>query len=324
MGGRITDINNRGVVIGHWTNPQSGTTRAVRYTDDGGWEILSDQTNFATYATDINDHGDIIGHDYVSFNTNRGWFWRDGVRTPLPHFGGSTRPYYVSEQGVVTGHIEEADGTWRAFQWSPTAGLSLVPLLEGAQENRAYWVTDKGLIGGTQMVGHDVRPFFLDADTGSVLDLGITIGEGAEWAAPNAMNNTGEAVFSKFDTSAYEFTPYIYGADYGLVDLNASVEGDASLILDTPSHVNACGEITLSGRLSSAPASDVVAVLLKPVRTGDLDGDSDVDLGDYARLQTRFPMASGAQPEDGDLDADGDVDAQDAAALIAALRTPCR
>ena len=56
---------------------------------------------------------------------------------------------------------------------------------------------------------------------------------------------------------------------------------------------------------------------------GDLDGDSDVDLGDLATLLGNYGTPSGATYADGDLDGDGDVDLQDLAALLAVYGTVC-
>ncbi len=48
---------------------------------------------------------------------------------------------------------------------------------------------------------------------------------------------------------------------------------------------------------------------------GDADGDSDVDLDDFALLKQHFGTGSGATWEDGDFDKDGDVDLDDFALL---------
>ncbi len=56
---------------------------------------------------------------------------------------------------------------------------------------------------------------------------------------------------------------------------------------------------------------------------GDLDGDSDVDLTDLARLLAHYGMTSGAMYEDGDLDGDADVDLSDLSTLISVYGTMC-
>jgi hypothetical protein len=49
---------------------------------------------------------------------------------------------------------------------------------------------------------------------------------------------------------------------------------------------------------------------------GDLNGDSDVDLGDLAELLTNYGMTGRSTYEQGDLDCDGDVDLADLAELL--------
>jgi len=51
-------------------------------------------------------------------------------------------------------------------------------------------------------------------------------------------------------------------------------------------------------------------------RTGDLDGDGDIDLSDLAALLGSYGGASGFDCTNGDLDGDGDVDLSDLAALL--------
>lgn len=55
---------------------------------------------------------------------------------------------------------------------------------------------------------------------------------------------------------------------------------------------------------------------------GDLDGDSDADLADFAALQVHYGVEAGAGCADGDLDNDGDVDLDDYALFAPSLTGP--
>ena len=88
--------------------------------------------------------------------------------------------------------------------------------------------------------------------------------------------------------------------------------------------VGRCGRVYSVGYGWNPPhASDGFLIAYSQYESGDLDSDGDVDLGDFAIIQTTFGIAAGATRADGDLDGDGDVDAEDAAVLIAAQSSPC-
>jgi hypothetical protein len=55
---------------------------------------------------------------------------------------------------------------------------------------------------------------------------------------------------------------------------------------------------------------------LRPLQTGDLDRDGDVDLADLDQLLTHYGVPAGADYADGDLDDDRDVDLADLRALL--------
>lgn len=57
-------------------------------------------------------------------------------------------------------------------------------------------------------------------------------------------------------------------------------------------------------------------------RTGDLNGDGQVDLGDLSTLLSNFG-ATDSTPADGDIDADGDVDLDDLSALLSTFGSSC-
>ncbi|HRX84200.1 MAG TPA: dockerin type I domain-containing protein [Phycisphaerae bacterium] len=325
--GSVADMNNHGDILGSWLD-STGTNRVFLYTDAEGWRAIGTVTNDQVQPTDMNDRGDIVGNYWRYDDGYRAWHWRDGVQTDMGDLGGNeTRVYYVNAQGVAVGGAQMPDGSWCAFRWTIESGMTALPLLPGATTSRANWITDTGLIGGIQQIGTSAFSgyrAFIYSDATGLVDLGVELG--TDWDSPVAMNDAGAAVFKTFEASAYEVTPFVYSPEFGTHDLNAVIDGDFPYVLQDVSGVNACGEITAIALQVNGASVDPqsVSVLLSPILTGDLDGDSDVDLADYARLQANITTTTGATPEQGDLDGDGDVDAADAQSLIAALHAPCR
>ena len=71
---------------------------------------------------------------------------------------------------------------------------------------------------------------------------------------------------------------------------------------------------------------DIGADEIVPSGTGDFDGDGDVDLVDFGRLQVCFSGSNGEPIDEacnsGDFDDDGDIDLLDYAAFQAAFTGP--
>lgn len=95
--------------------------------------------------------------------------------------------------------------------------------------------------------------------------------------------------------------------------------GDYDLIQFSPGMLTgtasnlALGSIPLSAGLAATILIDADSVNLRVAtsQAGDVDGDGDVDGGDFAAWQDNFPTASGAGVVQGDADGDGDVDGAD-------------
>lgn len=323
--GGVADMNNRGDIVGTWLDSDQNA-RVFMFTDADGWRALSEPSNVAQSApVDINERGEVVGNLWRYQDGYRAWYWFNGVQTDLGDIGGNeTRVYYISNRGVAVGQAQAADGTWHAFRWTLAEGMTPMPEFPGVTESKAVWITDSGLIGGVQHVGDQFDSgyrAFIHSDADGLIDLGVEVG--SDWDVPVAMNEAGVAVFATLDVSAYEFTPYVYSPEDGLHELNSVIE-DFPYLLHQVTGVNACGEITaVAWNVPNGAIPQSLSVLLTPIRSGDLDGDSQVNLADFARLQARYgtTVAVGAE---GDLDADGDVDGADVTLFVASLRAPCR
>lgn len=111
--------------------------------------------------------------------------------------------------------------------------------------------------------------------------------------------------------------------DRDMVTISYDPAGNQRWIVSegSPTHANdfglaiglfGCGQIYTAGYgFFGGNSMDVFVVRYDQPVAGDLDGDGDSDLIDFAALQNHFGVTSGAQPEDGDLDGDEDVDFAD-------------
>src|SRR5262249_11275321 len=86
--------------------------------------------------------------------------------------------------------------------------------------------------------------------------------------------------------------------------------------------VSAAATITLF-KPGTPAAVTTDAIPVPGNRTGDLDGDGNVDLNDLALFLTYFGTSHDASPAQGDADGDGDVDVFDLALLLSRFGTSC-
>jgi len=73
------------------------------------------------YATDINDHGQVVGTTRTS-GTDQAFLWEDGVTTDLGTLDASypySRAFDVNIHGQVVGHSSGEGVGWRPTLWTP-------------------------------------------------------------------------------------------------------------------------------------------------------------------------------------------------------------
>jgi predicted thioesterase len=146
----ITGMNASGQVTG-FTRTGSGLTmvrRAVRYTNDIGWEFIPGVHLTNSVATAINASGDVAGYHLVG-TTLQPFRYVDGPGAtslgPVPGWSFALG-LSINAAGVMTGHGETSLGIrgWRA---EPGLPLEELPTLGGAVA-MTCGINDKGQIAG--------------------------------------------------------------------------------------------------------------------------------------------------------------------------------
>jgi hypothetical protein len=128
-------VNDAGVVVGRSSYPDYHTPwRAVRWTASGELQDLG--LGNESDATDINEHGQIIGYYLVNGETHGYVRNPDGSLVDL----GLNAPMAINNHGVVVGTNRSSV----AWAWSPETGMVLLP----GQYARAQAINDDGIITG--------------------------------------------------------------------------------------------------------------------------------------------------------------------------------
>ena len=305
--GWITDMNDRGDIIGVWTDA-GGTWRGFLYTDKGGMQSLDALVGATSRPMDINNAGQVVGY-YYQASQARAFLW-DGALHDLGTLGGGrSQAYYVNDNGVVVGGAELPDGTSRAFRFTFEAGMQPLPLpLPGSTECVAQVITSSGIIAGWHQHGPQRRGFIF-GPTDGMNDIGVGIGN-TTWTGAVGANDDGVALFVQVDEQTYEVRALVCSTAFGTHDLNDLVVGQPlpwSIV--TAAGINSRGQV-LVGWWSSA-------ALLTPVTPGDLNGDGHVDQADLGALLAHYGVENGATYEQGDIDGDGAVSQADLGILLA-------
>jgi probable HAF family extracellular repeat protein len=107
----------------------------------------------SSYATAMNNRGEVVGSSQVADGTFHGFHWRRGVMTDL----GDLRPYDINDRGQIVGTVDVAGG-WRAVRWSRGRSIDLGTL--GGAWATPTAVNDRGQVVGCSAVPNGpARPF---------------------------------------------------------------------------------------------------------------------------------------------------------------------
>lgn len=136
-------INNFGLVIGsssRWDTYYSGGVEfsylreeAVLWGSDSVIDIAVEGMN--TFASDINDLGQVVGYAYSYPNSSafNAFVWQDGELTWLGGLNGATAMAYgINSSGWIVGQAYGPDNNWHAVIWEPVPEpSSLIALIGG-------------------------------------------------------------------------------------------------------------------------------------------------------------------------------------------------
>jgi probable HAF family extracellular repeat protein len=311
-------INNAGVVVGEsLPKGQTGSTnfRAFVYqqqqmvplaTLGGTWSV----------AYDINENGTIAGLSYNMLQREQAVTWSAaGSITNIAQAGGATdqrtRAYGLNDAGVVTGWGYTPLGgpnnafTYGGGQWTQIGGFGQF------QNAEAYDIGNSGIVVGSsapQTGGDWHAAIWLPANPTQAVILGTLPGFPlAELDDINSQNHAvGRAYITNFESRAL----YYDGQD--LHDLNEFLPTGFLGELVDAREINESGAIAATARHNGL----LRAVLLSPLRPGDVDHNGVVDVDDLIALILAWGPCPAMGPCPADFNGDLQVDVDDLIVVI--------
>ena len=320
-----SDLNSKGVVVGHYAIPFSGFGNRAFRRIDGTVEFLGiPEGGSFSRAIAINDIGWIVG-DWGSpqHALLRGDSDLIDLGALLP--GSRSQAFDINDRGQIVGWEGPSIAQKRAFCWEEGRFISLGMLPRGV-ESVARAINNNGVIVGTGRVLYDspsgttTHPFRYE--DGVMADLGVLPGLTA--GAADDVNDAGAIVGSCQDSTGGIHRAFIW--HNGIMrDLNDLIDPDLGLEIFGASAINNVGQIAA---FAFNQDGDQVGVILtpvqKPVIPADLTDDGIVDGDDLMMLLSSWsipPSAPGCKGAPGgcpaDINQDGVVNGIDLGILLA-------
>lgn len=235
-------INNGGSIVG-----RIGADAFVYA--GGAFSIFNVPPAYGTWATAINDAGQVAGFGAVGFSETYAFLYESGVVTQLGSFGGTIS---VANAINASGHIAGfASSAGDGDDWGDPRRTASV-YRDGVQHDlgslggwfsEATDINDAGFVAGWSGLEDNFseRPFLFSPDDGGMIDLGTL---GGVSGRANALNNAGVVVGLSGigSTGGFDYHAFVYGAD-GMLDLNALVGELSGWKLVNALDVNDAGQI---------------------------------------------------------------------------------
>ena len=136
-------------------------------------------------ATDINDHGQVVGHSTTADGVDHAFVWQHGAMTDL-HVGGTgSAAQDINNRGQIVGTRTLTDGSLHGFLWQRGHTTDLGPVSGRLYLNELGQVAGSAIVSGERHVfswRHGVRtylplpPFWCCAEARGIDDRGDVIG----------------------------------------------------------------------------------------------------------------------------------------------------
>lgn len=161
-------INGAGSVAGYG-NVASGAFRGMVWNPGVGLLELGTLGGFNSYATGINNSGEVVGHSSVASGYEHAFLANGGALTDLGTLGGgSSYAYGINDSGAIVGYSWSAGGNNpSAFVYIDGVMLdlnSLIPSGSGWQLKGAYGINSAGDIVGSGWLNGRSSAFLLEPD----------------------------------------------------------------------------------------------------------------------------------------------------------------
>ena len=270
-GATVTGVNAAGQVSGFVVDPASGNSRAVKFSEPGGWSYVPGLGSLVSDAQDINSYGDLAGYVVTASGDLRAYRYTatTGVVDFIaPLAGGSyTMGVGINASGEVTGFGDAPEGT-ASFRALPPMAAQKLPNLGGSFVI-ANGINDAGQIVGVADTSAFVQHTIVVNADGTSVDFGGL--SGAPASSGLGIDNAGRVV-GQASIDASGASQHGFKRAGSLVDLDpvnsvlSSAEGIADgttvgffTLADGVSthafvHTDADGTVDLNTRIPDTPA----------------------------------------------------------------------
>lgn len=201
--------------------------------------------SLSSWATGINDKGQVVGYSETGQGGIQGFVWKKGVMTKLPTLGGSwSNANAINENGVVAGVAEVETGTWHAVIYRKGRVQDLGALGTGTAAGAHDINNFDVVVGDSATDGQDGgMPFIYSA--GEMRQLPLPVG--ASSGSADRINDAGWVVGS-FSLNGHSRGWVFDGHEP--YDLNGLIPAadQAQWVIIGASGINASGQILVSAR----------------------------------------------------------------------------
>ncbi len=331
------DLTPDGSVIvgnGHATDARL----AARWTSDSMIESLDDLPGgiVSSRAYAVTDDGNVIVGQATSGSGREAFLWTASTGIiglgDFPGGGFDSEAYDVSADGMVVGHGESTSGT-EAMRWTESEGMvGLGDLPGGAFESIAYAISDDGrvIVGSAQTeagreafiwtAAHGMRSLKVVLENDYGLDL-----TGWRLSRPNDISPDGNIIVGRADSNPQGFPEaFIVTFSPQPRDCNSNALLDECELAGNDCDANGILD-TCQPDLDGDGIPNACDPCAGGNASGDIDGDGDVDLGDFEESVSCFLGPDTIYPvgcECVDFDLDGDVDMRDFAEFQGRVANP--
>jgi probable HAF family extracellular repeat protein len=215
-----------------------------------------------SWATGINDKGQIVGNSETGDGRIQGFVWKNGAMTKLPTLGGSwSNANAINENGVVAGVAEVESGRWHAVIYRKGRVQDLGTLGTGTAAGANDINNFDVVVGGSATDGQNgAMPFIYSA--GEMRQLPLP--PGASSGRATRVNDAGWVVGSFVPNGQSHGRGWVYDG-HEAYDLNTLIPAadQAQWVIGGAAGINASGQILVS---ATRPGNQFVtyALILTP------------------------------------------------------------